>query len=132
MLFTIARTWKRPRCPLTDEQIEKLWYIYTMEYHSTIKRNTPESVLMMWMNLEPIINSEVSKKEENKYHILMQPRFLGFPDVSAGKESICNAGDTGNMGSIPGSGISPRGGNGNPLQDSCLNKTPWTEESGGL
>ena len=49
-LFTIARTWKQPRCPSTDEWIKKLWYIYTMEYYSTIKRNTFESVLMRWMN----------------------------------------------------------------------------------
>ena len=70
-LFTIARTWKQPRCPSTDEWIKKLWYIYTMEYYSTIKRNTFESVLMRWMNLEPIIQSEVSQKEKDKYHILM-------------------------------------------------------------
>ena len=68
-LFTIARTWKQPRCPSTDEWIRKLWYIYTMEYYSAIKRNTFESVLMRWMNLEPIIQSEVSQKED-KYHIL--------------------------------------------------------------
>ena len=68
-LFTIARTWKQPRCPLTDEWIKKLWYIYTMEYYSAIKRNTFESVLMRWMNLEPITQSEVSQKD--KYHILM-------------------------------------------------------------
>ena len=55
-LFTIARTWKQPRCPLTDKWI-KLWYIYTMEYYSAIKSNTFESVLMRWMNLEPIIQS---------------------------------------------------------------------------
>ena len=59
-LFTIARTWKQPRCPSTDEWIKKLWYIYTMEYHSAIKRNDFESVLMRWMNLEPIIQIEVS------------------------------------------------------------------------
>ena len=53
-LFTIARTWKQPRWPLTDEWIKKLWNIYTMEYYSAIKRNTFESVLMRWMNLEPI------------------------------------------------------------------------------
>ena len=69
-LFTIARTWKQPRCPSTDEWIKKLWYIYTMEYYSAIKRNTFESVLMRWMNLEPIIQSEVSQKEKDKYHIL--------------------------------------------------------------
>ena len=67
-LFTIARTWKQPRCPWTDEWIKKLWYIYTMEYYSAIKRNAFESVLMRWMNLEPIIQSEVSQKEKDKYH----------------------------------------------------------------
>ena len=70
-LFTIARTWKQPRCPSTDDWIEKLWYIYTMEYYSAIKRNTFESVLMRWMNLEPVIQSEVSQKEKDKYCILM-------------------------------------------------------------
>ena len=68
-LFTITRTWKQPRCPLIDEWIKKLWYIYTMEYYSAIKRNTFESVLR-WMNLEPSIQSEVSQKEKDKYHIL--------------------------------------------------------------
>ena len=75
-LFTIARTWKQPRCPLTDEWIKKPWYIYTMEYYLAIKRNTFESVLMRWMNLEPIIQSEVSQKEKNKYCILMHPWWL--------------------------------------------------------
>ena len=70
-LFTIARTWKQPRCPSTDEWIKKLRYIYTMEYYSAIKRNAFESVLMRWMNLEPIIQSEVSQNEKAKYHILM-------------------------------------------------------------
>ena len=69
-LFTIAGQWKQPRCPLTDEWIKKSWYIYTMEYYSAIKRNIVESVLMRWMNLEPIIQSEVSQKEKDKYHIL--------------------------------------------------------------
>ena len=69
--FTIARAWKKPRCPSTDDWIKKLWYIYTMEYYSAIKRNTFESILMRWMNLEPIIQSEVSQKEKNKYCILM-------------------------------------------------------------
>ena len=70
-LFTIARTWKQPRYPLTDEWIKKLWYIYTMEYYSAIKRNTFESVLMRWMSLQPITQSEVSQKEKDKYCILM-------------------------------------------------------------
>ena len=69
-LFTIARTWKQPRCTLADEWIRKLWYIYTMEYYSAIKRNIFESVLMKWMNLETIIQSEVSQKEKDKYRIL--------------------------------------------------------------
>ena len=64
-LLTMARTWKQPRCPSTDEWIKKLWYIYTMEYYSAIKRYTFESVLMRWMNLETIIQSEVSQKKIN-------------------------------------------------------------------
>ena len=69
-LFTMARTWKKLRCPLTDEWIKKLWYIYAMENYSAIKRNAFESVLMRWMSLESIIQSEVSQKEKDKYHIL--------------------------------------------------------------
>ena len=65
-LFTIATTWKQPSCPLTDEWIKKLWYIYTMEYYSAIKRNAFESILMRWMNLEPIIQSE-GKSERERY-----------------------------------------------------------------
>ena len=68
-LFTRARIWKQPRCLLTDEWI-KLWYIYTMEYYSAIKRNTFESVLMRWMNTEPIIQNEVTQKKKDKYCIL--------------------------------------------------------------
>ena len=70
VLFTIARTWKQPRCPLIDEWIKKLWYIYTVDYYSAIKGNTFESVLKRWMNLEPIIQSKISQKEKDKYHIL--------------------------------------------------------------
>ena len=70
-LFTIARTWKQPRCPLADEWIKKLWYIYAMEYYSAIKRDACESVLMRKTNPELIIQSEVSQKEKNKYCILM-------------------------------------------------------------
>ena len=69
-LFIIARTWKQPRCPSADEWIRKLWYIYTMEYYSAIKKNTFESVLMRWIKLEPIIQSEVSQKDKHQYHIL--------------------------------------------------------------
>ena len=68
-LFTIARTWKQPRCPPTNKWVKK-WYIYTMEYYSVIKKNAFDSVLIRWVNLEPIIHSEVSQKEKNKYHIL--------------------------------------------------------------
>ena len=69
-LFIIARTWKQLRCPSADEWIRKLWYICTMEYYSAIKKNTFESVLMRWMKLEPIIQSEVSQKEKHQYSIL--------------------------------------------------------------
>jgi len=69
-LFIIARTWKQPRCPSADKWIRKLWYIYTMEYYSAIKKNTFESVLIRWMKLESIIQSEVSQKEK-QYSILM-------------------------------------------------------------
>ena len=71
ILFITARTWKQPRCPSTDEWIRKLWYIYAMEYYSAIKKNIFESVLMRWMKLEPIIQSEVSQKEKHQYSILM-------------------------------------------------------------
>ena len=66
-LFTIARTRKQPRCPSTDEWIKKLWYVDTMQYYSAIKQNAFESVLMRWMNLEPIIQSKVSQKQKDKY-----------------------------------------------------------------
>ena len=69
-LFTMARTRKQPRCPSADEWIKKLWYIYTMEYYSAIKKNIFESVLMRWMKLEPIILSEVSQKEKHQHSIL--------------------------------------------------------------
>ena len=69
-LFTIARTWKQPRCPSADEWIRKLWYLYTTEYYSAIKKNSFELVLMSWMKLEPIIQSEVSQKEKHQYSIL--------------------------------------------------------------
>ena len=64
-LFTITRTCKQLRCPSTDEWIKKLWYIYTMEYYSAIKRNAFETVLLRWMNLESIIQSEVRKRKIN-------------------------------------------------------------------
>ena len=69
-LFTIARTWKQPKCPSTDEWIKNMWHIYTMEYDSVIKRNEMEVFVVRWMDLETVIQSEVSQKEKNKYHML--------------------------------------------------------------
>ena len=69
-LFTVARTWKQPKCPLTDEWIKKIWHIYTMEYYSAIKRNEIELFVVRWMDLESVIRSEVSQKEKNKYRML--------------------------------------------------------------
>ena len=71
-LFIIARSWKQPRCPSADEWIRKLWYIYTMEYYSAIKKNAFESVLMRWiiesvLIISSIIQSEVSQKEKHQY-----------------------------------------------------------------
>ena len=63
--FPIARTWKQPRCPLTDGWIKKMWYIYTMDYYSAIKKNAFEPVLLRWINLEPVIQSEVIKRKTN-------------------------------------------------------------------
>ena len=70
-LFIIARTWKQPRCSSGDEWIRKLWYIYTMEYYSAIKKNAFESVLMRWVNWQPIIQSEVSQKEKHQCSMLL-------------------------------------------------------------
>ena len=69
-LFVIAKTWKQPRCLSADKWVRKLWYIYKMEYYSAIKKNTFESVLMRWVKLEPVIQSEVSQKEKHQYSIL--------------------------------------------------------------
>ena len=66
-LFTKARKWKQPRCPSEDKWIRKFWYIYTMEYYSAIKKNTFESILMRWMKLEAILQSEVSQREKHQY-----------------------------------------------------------------
>ena len=64
-LFTIARTWKQPKCPSTDEWIKKMWHIYTMEYYSAIKGNEIELFVVRWMDLKYVIKSEVSQKEKN-------------------------------------------------------------------
>ena len=70
VLFTIARTWKQPKCPSTDEGIKKMWHKYTMEYYSAIKINEIDLFVVRWMDLESVIQSEVSQKEKNKYRIL--------------------------------------------------------------
>ena len=70
-LFTIARTGKQPKCPSTDEWIKKVWQIYTVEYYSALKRNEIELFVVRWMYLETVIQSEVSQKEKNKYHMLI-------------------------------------------------------------
>ena len=69
-LFIIAKTWKQPRCPSAEEWMRKLWYRYTMEYYSAMKKNTFEPVLMRWMKLEPIMQSEISQKGKDQYSIL--------------------------------------------------------------
>ena len=69
-LFTIARTWKQLKSPLTEEWIKKMWYIYTMEYYSAIKRNEIVPFAETWMDLETVIHSELSQKEKNKYYII--------------------------------------------------------------
>ena len=69
-LFTVAKTWKQPKCPSTDEWIKKMWYIYTMEYYSAIKKNKIMPVAATWMDLEIIILSEVSQKKKDKYHMI--------------------------------------------------------------
>ena len=69
-LFTTARTWKQPKCPSTDEWIKKMWHIYTMGYYSAIKRNKIELFVGTLMDLESVIQTEVSQKEKNKYHML--------------------------------------------------------------
>ena len=69
-LFTIAKTWKQPKCPSTDEWIKKIWHIYTMEYYSAIKINEIELFVVRWMDLESVIQSEVSQKGKNKYGML--------------------------------------------------------------
>ena len=69
-LFTIAKTWKQTKCPSIDERIKKMWYIYTMEYYSAIKKNEIMPFAATWMQPEIIILSEVSQKEKDKYHMI--------------------------------------------------------------
>ena len=70
VLFTIARTWKQPKCPSTDDWIRKMWYVYTMEYYSAIKKNEIMLFSATWMKLETLILSEVSQKEKDKYRMI--------------------------------------------------------------
>ena len=70
VLFTVARTWKRPKHPLTEEWIKKIWYIYTMEYYSAVQKNERMPFAATWMDLEIIILSEVSQTEKDKYHMI--------------------------------------------------------------
>ena len=69
-IFTIARTWKQPKHPLADEWEKKMWYIYTMEFYSAIKMNETELFVVRWMDLESVIESEVSQRKKNKYRML--------------------------------------------------------------
>ena len=68
--FTVAKTWKQPKCPLADDWIRKMWYIYTMEYYSAIKKNKIMPSAATWMELKTLILNEVSQKEKNKYHMI--------------------------------------------------------------
>ena len=70
-LFTIARTWKQPKCPSTDKWIKKIWYTYTMKYYSAIKQNEIMPFAATWMDLETIILGEVSQKEKEKYTMIL-------------------------------------------------------------
>ena len=69
-LVTIAKTWKQPKCSLTDEWVRKMWYIYTMEYYSAIKKNKITPFAATWMDLETLILSKLSQKEKDKYHMI--------------------------------------------------------------
>ena len=69
-LFTMARTWKQPKCSSTDEWIKKMWHLYTMEYYSAIKRNEIQLFVVRWMDIECVIHSEATQKERNKYRML--------------------------------------------------------------
>ena len=91
-LFTEARTWKQPKCPSTDEWIKKMWHIYTMEYYSPIKGNEIELFVVKWINLELVIQSEVSQEEKTKYrmltHIYMESKKkkMVLKNLGAGEE----------------------------------------------
>ena len=92
-LFTIVRTWKQPKCPSTDEWLKKMWHIYTMEYYSAIKRNETELFVVRWMDLESVIQSEVSQKEKKKYRMLTDIygilKKMVMKNLGAGQEERC-------------------------------------------
>ena len=91
-LFTLARTWKQPKRPSTDEWIKKMWHIYTMEYYSAIEGNKIELFVVRWMDLESVIQSEVSQKEKNKYrmlthiHGILKKKKMILKNLGAGQE----------------------------------------------
>ena len=89
-LFTKDRTWNQPKCPSTAEWIKKMWHIYTMEYYSAIKRNKIELLVVRWVDLESVIQSEVSQKEKNKYHMLTH--IYGILKKNGTDEPSCRAG----------------------------------------
>ena len=89
-LFTIARTWKQPKCPSTDDWIKKIWHIYITEYYSAIKRNKIQLFVVRWTDLESVIQSEVSQKEKSKYHMLtyMYGIYKSGTDEPSGRAGI--------------------------------------------
>ena len=115
-LFKIAKTWKQPKCPLTDERIKKMWHIYTMEYYSTIRKKWNNTICNN-MDGPRDYHTKWSKPEKDKYCIT-----YGFSGGSDGKESAHNVGD---LSLISGLRISPAEGNDNPLQYSCLKNSMY-------
>ena len=88
-LFTIARSWKQPKCPTTDEWIKKMWHIYTMEYYSAIKRNKTELFVVRWMDLESVIQSEVRRRKQIPYantYIWNLKKKIDMKNLGAGQE----------------------------------------------
>ena len=87
-LFTIASTWKKPRCLLMDEWIKRLWYTYAVKYYPAIKRKKSESVIVSWMKLEPVKHSKVNQKEKNKHCVLIhtESRKMVLMNLFSGQE----------------------------------------------
>ena len=113
-LFTIARTLKQPKCPSTDEWI-KMWYICTMEYYSAIKRNEIRSFVVMWMDLESVIQVKSEREKQISYINAYIWNLGGIPGGANGREATCQCRRHKRPGSIPGMGRSPGGGHDNPL-----------------